>query len=165
MYGFAGGDPVNFADPFGLCPECEQDSQADGAKSCSNTDSQADGHKDCAETKQAPRAPSGEEQALVNVSWHADVAFAAVVGAGALRAIGQGAKAAYAAAAARVGSLASARGEQAMAFARGVSDGFGGGTAPQLPPATAPIQLQAAYLSGTTAGSAIYNWLTKGGPY
>jgi hypothetical protein len=22
LYGFAGGDPVNFSDPFGLCPEC-----------------------------------------------------------------------------------------------------------------------------------------------
>ena len=21
LYGFAGGDPVNFSDPFGLCPE------------------------------------------------------------------------------------------------------------------------------------------------
>ena len=24
LYGFAGGDPVNFSDPFGLCPECEE---------------------------------------------------------------------------------------------------------------------------------------------
>jgi peptidoglycan LD-endopeptidase CwlK len=23
LYGFAGGDPVNFTDPFGLCPECK----------------------------------------------------------------------------------------------------------------------------------------------
>jgi uncharacterized protein RhaS with RHS repeats len=23
VYGFAGGDPVNFGDPFGLCPKCE----------------------------------------------------------------------------------------------------------------------------------------------
>jgi RHS repeat-associated protein len=23
LYGFANGDPVNFSDPFGLCPECE----------------------------------------------------------------------------------------------------------------------------------------------
>src|SRR5689334_18733426 len=23
LYGFANGDPVNFTDPFGLCPECK----------------------------------------------------------------------------------------------------------------------------------------------
>ena len=25
LYGFAGGDPINFSDPFGLCPEGEDD--------------------------------------------------------------------------------------------------------------------------------------------
>jgi len=24
LYGFAGGDPVNFSDPFGLAPECKK---------------------------------------------------------------------------------------------------------------------------------------------
>src|SRR5437667_11741599 len=27
LYGFAGGDPVNFSDPFGLCPEKLRDSE------------------------------------------------------------------------------------------------------------------------------------------
>src|SRR5438093_13243791 len=25
LYGFADGDPVNFGDPFGLCPECQRE--------------------------------------------------------------------------------------------------------------------------------------------
>src|SRR5438067_8012059 len=25
LYGFAGGDPINFSDPFGLCPPCTED--------------------------------------------------------------------------------------------------------------------------------------------
>jgi hypothetical protein len=28
LYGFAGGDPVNFSDPFGLCPDCILDAIA-----------------------------------------------------------------------------------------------------------------------------------------
>ena len=27
-YGFAGGDPVNFSDPFGLCPPCSDRDEA-----------------------------------------------------------------------------------------------------------------------------------------
>ncbi len=27
LYGFAGGDPINFSDPFGLCPWCEEQFQ------------------------------------------------------------------------------------------------------------------------------------------
>lgn len=47
MYGFAGGDPINFADPFGLS-DCKKDGQADGSKDCPReTDSQADGYKGC----------------------------------------------------------------------------------------------------------------------
>jgi hypothetical protein len=29
LYGFAGGDPVNFSDPFGLCPPCDGRDAAD----------------------------------------------------------------------------------------------------------------------------------------
>lgn len=25
LYGFADGDPINFSDPFGLCPQCDED--------------------------------------------------------------------------------------------------------------------------------------------
>jgi len=30
LYGFAGGDPVNFSDPYGLCPPCQDQSAAEG---------------------------------------------------------------------------------------------------------------------------------------
>jgi peptidoglycan L-alanyl-D-glutamate endopeptidase CwlK len=28
LYGFAGGDPVNFSDPFGLCPNCKNHNES-----------------------------------------------------------------------------------------------------------------------------------------
>ena len=72
VYGFAGGDPVNFADPFGLS-DCKKDSQADGSKDCPReADNQADGYKGCdytsgegcsAETKRVIAADQPVEQA------------------------------------------------------------------------------------------------------
>ena len=57
MYGFAGGDPVNNWDPFGLS-DCKKDSQADGSKDCPReADSQADGYKDCDRTSGAGCSP------------------------------------------------------------------------------------------------------------
>ncbi|HEX9743506.1 MAG TPA: RHS repeat-associated core domain-containing protein, partial [Nitrospiraceae bacterium] len=37
LYGFAGGDPINFSDPFGLCPECKLLLAAAGASAAADT--------------------------------------------------------------------------------------------------------------------------------
>jgi RHS repeat-associated protein len=40
LYGFASGDPVNFADPFGLCPPCYPDQPGGGFGTTGGTDAE-----------------------------------------------------------------------------------------------------------------------------
>ena len=80
QYGYVGGDPVNFSDPFGLCPECENDSQADGYKECpAASDNQADGAKECSAENKGDYHEQAAKQGIEAQHIHGLIAAAAAV--------------------------------------------------------------------------------------